>query len=85
MKIAFKITRPLRNAAGLRDFSQSAKGWIATLFTSLADQLADGGDGSLGMEVDGVCFDFRITKIPGVLETHKARILLEDPNPSDAP
>jgi len=78
MKITFSITRPIRNPAGLLDFNQSAKSWISTLMKSLGDQLQDGGDGCIGMDIEGVGLEFRVVRIPGVLETH--RVEVESPN-----
>ncbi len=74
MKVAFVVSRPLRNPEGLRDMSQPAKEWIAVLIESLGDQLANKGDGSICLEIGGAVIEFRITKIPGVLETQKVRI-----------
>lgn len=74
MKVKFTISRPLRNAAGLKDFKQPAKLWLATLFQSLADQLEGDGNGTIGMEIDGVRFEFRVVKIPGIIDTREIRI-----------
>ena len=78
MKITFSITRPIRNPAGLQDFKQSAQSWISTLMESLGDQLKDGGDGRIGMDIEGVGLEFRVIRIPGVLDTH--RVEIESPN-----
>ena len=64
MKITFIVSRPLRYPAQLQDFKQSAKGWIATLIQSLGDQLNNGGDGTIGMDIDGVRFEFRVVVLP---------------------
>ena len=78
MKITFIVSRPLRYPAQLQDFKQSAKGWIATLIQSLGDQLNNGGDGTIGMDIDGVRFEFRVVRIPGVMDT--IRVEVESPN-----
>lgn len=77
MKISFRISRPLRNPEGLADMRQSAKQWIATLIESLGDQLADEGDGSIKLEIGGSVIEFRIIKIPGVLDVRRIQVVQE--------
>lgn len=77
MKMSFKVTRPLRNPDGLADIRQPAKQWIATLIESLGDQLADEGDGSIKLEISGSVIEFRIIKIPGVLDVQRIQVVQE--------
>lgn len=85
MKVTFRVSRPLRDEAGLKNFSQPAREWLAVLFSSLADQLVKAGDGTIKMEIEGVMFEFRVTEIPGVLSTRRVSIQSEDAEPSGGP
>ena len=73
LKVAFRISRPLRNPDGLRDMRQTAKDWISTLMGALGDQLADGGDGTITTTIGGAEIEFSVTKIPGQMVTRTKR------------
>lgn len=77
MKIRFHIKHPLRDPRGLMNLKQPAQKWLGALMGALGDQLnADPGARSITMQVDtndiqGVMIEFRVTHIPGVIETKR--------------
>lgn len=78
MKITFKVEKPLRNGPSLMDLKQSAQSWFGSLMEAAGDQMDGGGEGRIGIEIEGVEIEFRVLTIPGVFETH--RIPIQPPN-----
>lgn len=74
MRIGFLISRPIRNATALRNLDQRAKDWLASLIQASGDQLAGGGDGQIGLEIDGFRFEFSVLEVPGVFATRRVRV-----------
>lgn len=69
MKITFNVEHPISNVNSLRDMKQTAQEWLSYLISAVGDQISAGGRGSVKITVDTAEFEFRVLKVPGMIET----------------